>query len=132
MANECYCIAIRKAARKVTSMYDDALAPVGVNLAQFSLLRNIERAAPISLTELGKRTGLDRSTIGRNVKVLERMNLVKAVAGEDQREATLVIAKKGENILRNGAPLWSQAQKTIENALGIQAAGRLRTLLQGL
>ena len=43
MAGECYCVALRKAARKVTSLYDAALEPTGVNLAQFSLLRTIER-----------------------------------------------------------------------------------------
>ena len=70
MKNECYCATIRDAARKVTAIYDAALAPVGVNAAQYRLLRSIERAAPLSLTELGRLTELDRSTIGRNVKLL--------------------------------------------------------------
>jgi DNA-binding MarR family transcriptional regulator len=132
MAGECYCISIRKAARRVTSIYDDALAPAGVNLAQFSLLRNIERGAPLSLTELGMRTDLDRSTVGRNVRVLERMGVVKTVAGKDQREATIALSKKGERVLADGAPLWERAQKRIESTLGAEAAAHLRKLLTAL
>ena len=44
MAGECICAALRVAARKMTARYDAALEPIGVNLAQFSLLRNIHRA----------------------------------------------------------------------------------------
>ena len=50
MATQCYCIILRKAARRLTARYDAALAPLGLNLAQFSLLRNVERTGPVSLT----------------------------------------------------------------------------------
>lgn len=60
----CHCIVLRKASRRVSSYYDEALAPLGVNIAQFSLLRNIDRMAPVSLTDLGMRVELDRSTVG--------------------------------------------------------------------
>ena len=58
----CICIAVRKASRRLTARYDEALAPVGINLAQFSLLRNIRRHGPVSLTRLGELTELDRSS----------------------------------------------------------------------
>ena len=131
MAGECYCVALRKAARKVTSLYDAALEPTGVNLAQFSLLRTIERAAPVSLTELGRMTELDRSTVGRNVRLLQRMGLVRVAPGADQREATVALDAPGLEILRRGAPLWDEAQRKIEASLG-PAAAQMRRLLQSL
>ena len=131
MAGECYCVALRKAARKVTSLYDAALEPTGVNLAQFSLLRTIERAAPVSLTELGRMTELDRSTVGRNVRLLQRMGLVRVAPGADQREATVSLDEPGLEILRRGAPLWDEAQRKIEASLG-PAAAQMRRLLQSL
>lgn len=131
MAGECYCVALRKAARKVTSLYDAALEPTGVNLAQFSLLRTIERAAPVSLTELGRMTELDRSTVGRNVRLLQRMGLVRVAPGADQREATVALDEPGLEILRRGAPLWDEAQRKIEASLG-PAAAQMRRLLQSL
>lgn len=116
--SQCYCVNLRKAARKVTAFYDAALAPVGITVSQFSLLRNIARAGSPSLTVLGRRVELDRSTIGRNIRVLERMGFVKTKDGEDQREATVALTKKGEQVIAKGAPLWEKAQARIEAVLG--------------
>lgn len=132
MSDPCYCVSIRKAARKVTAHYDAALAPVGVNLAQFSLLRTIARRAPLSLTELGRLTELDRSTVGRNVKILERMGLVAMSGGKDHREAMAMLAPQGARVLYEGAPLWDATQRSIETTLGPDAARQLQTLLHSL
>jgi len=133
MTSTCYCAALRAAARKTTAIYDAALAPIGVNVAQFSLLRKIQRAAPVSLTELGRLAELDRSTVGRNVKVLTRMGLARATPSpDDQREATVTLGERGEAALREGAPLWDEAQSRIEAALGEGGAARLRALLAAL
>jgi DNA-binding MarR family transcriptional regulator len=130
MATECYCIALRAASRKLTAIYDAAMEPVGVGIAQFSLLRRIGRTQPVSLTELGRVAELDRSTVGRNVRVLERMGLVVLVPGEDQREATVSLAEPGRDVLQRGAPLWDATQERVERALGGDAAKHLRDLLQ--
>jgi DNA-binding MarR family transcriptional regulator len=132
MVSICYCAALRTATRKTTTIYDEVLAPTGVNLAQFSLLRKIQRAAPVSLSELGRIAELDRSTVGRNVKVLQRMGLTRVTPGEDQREATVTLDEKGLAVLREGAPLWDEAQRRIETKLGDGGAERLRSLLGAL
>ncbi|NVP55871.1 MarR family winged helix-turn-helix transcriptional regulator [Mycoplana rhizolycopersici] len=131
-SDTCHCILLRKASRKVSSYYDEALAPLGVNIGQFSLLRNINRMAPVSLTELGARVELDRSTVGRNAKVLERMGLVAIATGEDHREAMLTITEAGHAVLKAGAPLWDGAQETIEARLGPDKTEQLRELLKAL
>ncbi len=128
MRTPCYCAAVRSAARKTTALYDAALAPAGVNIAQYSLLRKIERSGPVSLTELGRIAELDRSTVGRNVKVLERLRLVWLKSAEDQREAAVSLTAAGAEALRRGAPLWEEAQRQVEAALGSEAAERLRAL----
>ena len=116
----------------MSALYDAALAPTGVNVAQFSLLRNIARRAPVSLTELGHATALDRSTIGRNIRVLARMDLVRTILGADQRESAIVLAPAGKRILEKAAPLWKQAQGRIEEALGEDGASALQRLLTEL
>ena len=132
MASECICATLRVAARKMTARYDAALAPIGINLAQFSLLRNINRAGSVSLTELGRKVELDRSTIGRNVRVLQRMGLVQVTPGADQREATVALAEPGRDVLRRGAPLWDGVQDRIASDLGAAGVTQLRTLLNSL
>jgi len=128
----CHCILLRKASRKVSSYYDDVLAPLGVNIGQFSLLRNINRTAPVSLTDLAVRVELDRSTVGRNSKVLERMGLITIGHGEDQREAMLEVTPKGHTVLVEGAPLWDSVQDEIEARLGPEKTKQLQELLAAL
>lgn len=130
--SRCYCILLRKASRKLSSLYDDALEPIGINVAQFSLLRHIERGQPISITELGRQTELERSTVSRNIKVLEGMDLVATSAGADQREAVVELTDNGRNILQDGAPLWQGAQDKIEAKLGVADTAKLKELLQAL
>ncbi|SFB19756.1 DNA-binding transcriptional regulator, MarR family [Rhizobium sp. NFR07] len=133
MSNDaCHCVLLRKATRKVSSYYDEALAPLGVNIGQFSMLRNIRRTEPVSLTDLAHRLDLDRSTVGRNAKVLARMELVEIGHGEDQREAVLTIAPKGHEVLEKGAPLWDGVQDEIDARLGAGKARQLQELLAAL
>jgi DNA-binding MarR family transcriptional regulator len=128
MKSICYCVAVRTAARKTTALYDSILEPAGVTLAQFSLLRKIERAGTVSLTKLGQQTELDRSTIGRNVKALERIRLVRLGQATDQREAAVRITRAGEEALRRAAPLWEEAQRRVETMLGAAGAEQLQAL----
>lgn len=132
METICYCAAVRTAARKTTALYDAILEPAGVTLAQFSLLRKIKRAGTVSLTGLGRLAELDRSTIGRNVKALEKLRLVSMASAEDHREAAVRLTLEGERALRVGAPLWDEAQRRIEAALGATGAAQLQTLAHNL
>ncbi|WP_244546529.1 MarR family transcriptional regulator [Bosea sp. OK403] len=113
----------------MAAFYDEAMAPLGINIAQFSLLRSIARLEPVILTELGRRMELDRSTIGRNVRVLERMDLVKLGSGKDRREATVTLAEAGRRVLQEAAPLWEAAQAALEARMGAKATQDLREIL---
>lgn len=128
----CYCIILRQASRRVTALYDEALAPLGINIAQFSALRNINRKAPVSLTDLAEAMELDRSTVGRNMKVLERMGLVVFATGEDQREALLSLTGEGHALLERGNPIWDEIQNRLEDRLGLDHARQLSELLEAI
>jgi DNA-binding MarR family transcriptional regulator len=130
--DSCHCILLRKASRKISSCYDEALAPLGINVGQFSLLRNIRALEPVSLTDLAARVELDRSTVGRNTKVLERMGLVAIAPGEDQRETRLSLPEAGHALLANGAPLWNGVRARIEERLGGERTQQLQELLTAL
>lgn len=131
--SNCYCVILRRAARKTTAIYDEALAPLGINIAQFSLMRRVEHAGSVSLTELARLADLDRSTIGRNTKVLLRMGLLETVPREDHREAALRLSKAGAALLVSAVPVWQDAQDRIEASFGGPAgADQLHALLQAL
>ena len=130
MISPCYCSLLRAATRKIGAVYDDALIPLGINIAQYSLLRIIQRRQPVSFTELGRIAELDRSTVGRNVRVLERMGLLETGRGEeDQREAVVTLADRGVLVLDKAGPLWGECQRKIANRLGPERARALRDIL---
>jgi DNA-binding MarR family transcriptional regulator len=132
MKTRCYCAALRTAARKTTALYDSILEPAGVTLAQYSLMRRIERAGTVSMTQLGQLAELDRSTIGRNVKALEKLQFVRMGQAKDQREAAVRLTHAGKETLQRAAPLWEQAQRRVESALGAAGAVQLQTLAHNL
>ena len=118
----CYCTTMRKAARRLTAIYDEALKPVGISLAQLSLMRNIARSGAISVGDLGRLMELDRSTTGRNVRVLVRANMATFAASDDGRETIVSISQEGHRILGEAAPLWEAAQQQVEARLGVSSA----------
>lgn len=132
LTSDCYCVILRGISRRITALYDEALAPVGISVAQFALLRRIRRAQPVSLTELARLSDLDRSTVGRNVRVLERDGHVRSVAARDQREQALELTPAGEKVLVDGAPFWDAAQARVEELIGPAGGETLRALLRAL
>jgi DNA-binding MarR family transcriptional regulator len=118
MDASCYCDLLRTAARKTTAIYDRHLAAVELTLAQYRLLKKIGRAGHLSITELAAACDLDRSTIGRNVQVLQRHGLVEETECRDLRRSMLGLTDLGRQRLEAAAPLWQAAQAEIEATLG--------------
>ena len=75
MDDRCICTALRQVAAQSTAHYDAVLAPSGINVTMFRLLRRIEVVHSVTITELAEIVGLDRSTLGRNLRVLENCHL---------------------------------------------------------
>lgn len=133
LMTKCYCTSIRIAARRVTSMYDEALSPIGVNAAQFALLRKLGESSPVSIRQLADRTELERSTVARNIRVLEKGALVKlGPLPGDSRATAIRLSDRGQMALLDGNRLWKQAQSSFERRLGARHASALRKTLLSL
>lgn len=128
----CHCTVARRASRALTSLYDRFLAPVGLSLPQLSLLRNLERDGPQSVTALAGRVRLERTTLGRNLRVLEKARWVASRRAEDQRERVVMLTAAGRNVLARADPLWAQAQRSVEERLGPRRLAVLREVLARL
>ena len=115
----CVCAKLRRSARIVSALYDQALAPSGLTVAQFSLLRMLQRAGPCSLTALAEATGHDRSTLNRTLRPLERDGLVDSQpCGKDQRARIVSVTDAARAAMRQAQPHWQAAQARICEALG--------------
>ena len=113
----------------MTNFYDEALGPVGLKITQFSVLRTIERMGPVSISSLATEMALDRTTLGRNLGILERQGLLTFVAGEDLRERTVRLAARSHALLDEAVPLWENAQARVDLLLGQQGVETLFILL---
>ncbi len=123
----CLCSNARRAALALTSLYDEALAPHGLKVTQFSLLHAVKRRERPNLSELSGATGLDRSTLGRNLRVLEAQGLVALSPGDDQRDRVVQLTGAGAATLRAATKAWLRLQERVGAALG-DDAGRLLDL----
>jgi DNA-binding MarR family transcriptional regulator len=126
---KCACTRVRRAARLLTDNYDEALKPLGLKVTQFSLLRTVARMEAPSLTALAQEMALDRSTLGRNVAVLQRAGLVDLSEGGDLRERTVSLTSKARRLLARAIPRWEEAQHRVDRTLGNQGVSTLFELL---
>jgi DNA-binding MarR family transcriptional regulator len=118
----CLCGNARRAALSLTALYDEALAPHGLKVTQFSLLHAVKRRAAPNLGALAEATGLDRSTLGRNLRVLEGEGLVSLAPGDDGRDRVVALTPRGAATLRSATATWLRLQERLAGALGEDAA----------
>ncbi len=114
----CTCFTLRKAARAVTQTYDKALKPSGLRATQFSLLTVVAKLGPVGIKDLAKALVMDRTTLGRNLKVLSDRGLLEIGEGDDRRYRPITITARGQEALDLALPLWEQAQTRMANGLG--------------
>jgi len=129
----CTCGSLRKASRRITQFYDTALAPVGIKSTQFSILSEVDRGSfdgPVSMCELAAAMVMDRSTLGHNLRPLQRDDLlILRFAIADRRKRHVELTKKGRSTLRAARRLWRTAEGRFEKIFGKQHAAELRSVL---
>jgi DNA-binding MarR family transcriptional regulator len=130
---DCNCFMVRSAARHVTQLYDQFLAPVGLHVTQFSILAKLKRLGPMTINALAKEMVMDRTTLGRNALPLERDGLIKIEASAtDGRAKVLHLTKTGEKRLQAGREAWDQAQGQFEGRFGAKRAADFRAILRAV
>jgi len=132
LTTHCLCTKLRRAARSVTRIYDDALRDLGLNVAQYSLLSHLQRLEQPSISALAEAMGLDRSTLGRNLKVLEGEGLVRVGEGSDMRSRLVLLTDEGLSRFQRGAAAWEEAQAQVALRLGAEKREALWLLLDDL
>ena len=125
----CAFLRVRKLTRRVTQIYDQAMAPSGLTMTQYGLIAHIGRHPGIGIGDLASLLLMDPTTLSRLLKPLERQGLVLAVAAEDRRRRQLTLADEGRRTWREAMPLWQQAQDELADRLGPDGMAGLRFVL---
>jgi len=126
----CNCFAARQAARHLTRFYEREMADAKLTSAQFSILVLLDEIEDMSMSALADRMNMDRTTLLRAVKPMQRDGLVtsrrqKEGAG-DPRSHVLNISSAGSKRLKLALDLWIAAQRKLETAIGPARAARMR------
>ncbi len=128
----CNSLATRKVSRRITQIYDAALAPSGLRSTQLVVLAHLNargKNAP-TLSKLAEDLVLDRSALGHNLRPLQRDGLIELQENEnDRRQRHLVLTRLGKAKLQEAFPLWSKAQETFNTLYGEKEMADLRKTL---
>jgi DNA-binding MarR family transcriptional regulator len=129
----CNCFAVRQAARHVTKLYERHLAGAELTSAQFSILEILGEAKQMTMAQLASLLVMDRTTLLRAIKPLQRDDFVNSRAGDDDpRQLVFFLTPAGERKLKQARPLWAKAQEEFEAEVGVREAAQLRRSLLAL
>lgn len=117
--SSCSASRFRKAARRITQIYDQQLEPYGLTITQYGLLGHLKHFDGISVGVFAEKLVMDPTTLTRNLRPLERQGFVTLTQDDkDRRSRNLHLTETGRKKLSAARPGWEAAQKKIENVLG--------------
>lgn len=118
IARDCLCRKAKMADRVITRAYDDALRPAGLRITQFTLLVAVGYGMPSSIRELADWLAMERTTLTRNLKLLEKEGLLKTRQGVHHKSRMTELTPSGKARLELAYPLWQSVQDIYRNGLG--------------
>ena len=133
VTRSCLLTRTRRISRIITSLYDEALRPHGVNAPQFSLLVLIAKLGGASRAEIGRANYQERSTLTRNLALLLAEGWVTEMASEaGGRSRPIVLSPAGKQLLASAAPAWRSAQAKAKQLLGEDGAAAMLALADSI
>ena len=128
--DECNCFALRQAARYVTQIYERHLGEVGLTAAQFTIIAKLARKPGLTMLDLADSMVMERTTLVRALKPLQRDGLVISEPSEhDGRTYLFSLSGAGKETFAQAAVAWRAAQDEFESKFGRSRAKALRAEL---
>jgi DNA-binding MarR family transcriptional regulator len=109
---------MRKVNRAVTQFFDEYLEPTGIRITQYTLLVEIASSEVKTLSEIAANLIMDRTTLTRNLKPLQKSGYITNAKTNDRRSKSYVLTEKGHKVMEEATPLWQEAQDKIMHSFG--------------
>lgn len=119
VARNCACNTARRLSRALTREYDRALKPSGLKSTQFMVLVGALLGRKTRVGTLAEHLGLERTTLTRNLALLERDGFVKTTQGSDARARIVNVSAKGRTAVLSALPLWKKVQKRVSERIDV-------------
>jgi len=124
---------LHQTARAVSRIYAEELRSTGVGRSQFAILQSLSQQGPLGLSELAEGLYMDRTTLSRNLKPLEKAGLVRRTpSSEDARVKLVTLTPAGRARLKAARVCWRRAQTRLLELLGEDAWRSLEGALREL
>ncbi len=114
----CTCFNVRRVSRLITQFFDTEVRRHGVRPTQTPILRALHAKSGWSMTELSEWLAMERTTLLRNLRPLQRDGLVRVRGGGRGGRVELGITAKGRQALAETLPAWRSAQGKVVAILG--------------
>ena len=118
MLATCACLHLRKATRLITQLYDEALRPIELRSTQLPILVTLAAHGALSVTDLADSLVLDRTTLIRNLRPLQRRRLIEVGRDDGKRTRRAALTAAGREAVATAVPLWAEAQTRVMDGLG--------------
>lgn len=129
-ARGCTCARLRSLSRRVTAVYNRALAPCGMRVTQYSLLSTLRRGGPVAISRLAESMDMDRTTLTRNLQPLLAAGWLRMQDDpDDGRVRRVVLTPEGESHLTQARAYWRRAQDEVAGIIDAQDLGHLHQLI---
>lgn len=112
-SNPCFCVSVRGLANRLTQLYDDRMAPFDLKVTQYSVMKKIVDKPNSTISEIAQMCDLDRTTLTRSLRILERDGWLEFVKAKDKREKRLQIKATKTSDFDRAARAWQQVQKEL-------------------
>ena len=123
----CVSLNLRKTTRGISQFYNEALKPSGLRGTQFSLLMVVSKHGQMSLGALADFIVMDRSTLSRNLRPLEKQGLLSVVPDPaDARGRLVSLTPIGQVAIKTAEPMWQKAQQHMLDGIGAERWSRIR------
>ena len=131
VGRRCFCLHARMAARSITRRYNAALAPLGLEITEFSLLAALAGGGAPSIAALAERLAFERTTLVRNLKRLALRQLIERVE-RNGRAVQYALTAPGSRLLEQAVPLWAAVHDSVAARLGDGGAAAVLAELERL
>ncbi|MCU1320720.1 MAG: transcriptional regulator, MarR family [Acidobacteriaceae bacterium] len=113
----CACATVRRASRLVTQLYGSHLRDHGLEASQLSILSFLNAQPGKSQVALASVLGFDKTTLSRNLKLLQKNGWVKSAKIEGQKELVLHLTRAGQRLVKSSHADWQKAQTQLQSAM---------------
>lgn len=126
VASQCLGGRLRSLTRTITRIYDEQLRPHGIKFSQMNILVQIALKGPITASQVAATLDFEKSTLSRNLKILEGNGWIRSYPGASGNSQLLETTALGNRLIREAGPAWARGQQQVVELFGEEAAEAIR------